>query len=69
MPDMSGWDVIAAIRKRSQTIPLAIVSGWADAISWDMRNAAKADWVVSKPFDIDRIADIAKEIAKRKSSK
>jgi len=28
----------------------------------------KADWVVAKPFDIDRISKIALEIAERKSS-
>jgi hypothetical protein len=26
----------------------------------------KADWVVSKPFDIDRISEIANEIAERR---
>jgi len=68
MPEMSGWELVTAIRKRSETIPLAIISGWADAIGWDTRNAAKADWVVPKPFDITRISEIAKEIADRKRS-
>jgi signal transduction histidine kinase/ActR/RegA family two-component response regulator len=66
MSDMTGWELITAIRKRSATIPLAIVSGWAEAISWDTRNASKADWVVSKPFDISKISAIAEEIAERK---
>jgi len=66
MPDMSGWELATAIRRRSETVSLAIVSGWADAISRDTRNAVKADWVVSKPFDINRISEIAGEIAERK---
>ena len=66
MPEMSGWELAMAIRRRSETVSLAIVSGWADAISRDTRNAVKADWVVSKPFDIDRISGIANEIAERK---
>jgi signal transduction histidine kinase/ActR/RegA family two-component response regulator len=66
MPEMSGWELAMAIRRRSDTVSLAIVSGWADAISRDTRNAVKADWVVSKPFDIDRISEIANEIAERK---
>jgi signal transduction histidine kinase/FixJ family two-component response regulator len=65
MPEMSGWELASEIRKRSETIPLAIVSGWADAISCDARQAIKADWVVSKPFDISTIAGIAKEVAVR----
>jgi len=66
MPDMNGWELATAIRRRSETVSLAIISGWADAISRDTRNAVKADWVVSKPFDINRISEIAGEIAERK---
>lgn len=68
MPEMSGWELASEIRKRSETIPLAIVSGWADAISCDARQAIKADWVVSKPFDIATIAGIANEIATRRKT-
>lgn len=67
MPEMSGWELVTEIRERSKTIPLAIVSGWADAISIQTRNAVNADWVVAKPFDINKISDIAQEIAQRKS--
>jgi len=69
MPEMSGWELAREIRKRSETIPLAIVSGWADAISCDDRQAISADWVVAKPFDIATIAKIANEVMKtRKGS-
>jgi CheY-like chemotaxis protein/anti-sigma regulatory factor (Ser/Thr protein kinase) len=68
MPEMSGWELASEIRTRSETIPLAIVSGWADAISLDARQAIKADWVISKPFDIATIAGIANEVAARKNS-
>jgi len=47
-------------------VPLAIVSGWADAISVDVRNSVKADWVIAKPFDIDKISGIAQQIVERK---
>ena len=68
MPDMSGWELVTEIRQRSQTMPIAIISGWADAISLQTRNAVKADWVVAKPFDIDKISKIAQEIAQRKNA-
>jgi len=68
MPEMSGWELASEIRKRSAMIPLAIVSGWADAISCDARQAIKADWVVSKPFDIATIAGIAKEVMERRKN-
>ena len=66
MPEMSGWELVTEIRQRSKTVPLAIVSGWADAISVETRNAVNADWVIAKPFDINRISSIAQEIAQKK---
>jgi signal transduction histidine kinase/ActR/RegA family two-component response regulator/predicted negative regulator of RcsB-dependent stress response len=66
MPDMSGWELVTEIRQRSKDVHVAIVSGWADAISVETRNTVKADWVIAKPFDIDKICDIAHEIAERK---
>lgn len=66
MPAMSGWELCNEIRERSKTMPLAIISGWADAISVQTRDAVKADWIVAKPFDINKICSIAQEIAHRK---
>jgi signal transduction histidine kinase/CheY-like chemotaxis protein len=68
MPDMSGWELVTEIRERSKTVPIAIISGWADAISVQTKNAVKADWVVAKPFDINKISNIAQEINQRKTA-
>src|SRR5215212_9769759 len=68
MPEMTGWELVSEIRQRSQTIPIAIISGWADAISLETRNAVNADWVIAKPFDINKISNIAQEIAQRKQT-
>jgi signal transduction histidine kinase/ActR/RegA family two-component response regulator len=66
MPEMNGWELVTALRQRSKTVPVAIVSGWADAIGHERRNALKADWVVAKPFDIEIISKIARDIAQRR---
>jgi len=68
MPEMSGWELVTEIRQRSKTVPLAIVSGWADAISLETKNEVRADWIIAKPFAIDKICDIAKHIVERKVS-
>lgn len=67
MPEMSGWELVTEIRERSKSVPIAIISGWADAISIQTKNAVKADWVVAKPFDINKISNIAQEISQRKT--
>ncbi|HJX89428.1 MAG TPA: ATP-binding protein, partial [Pyrinomonadaceae bacterium] len=68
MPNMSGWELVTEIRERSKTVPLAIISGWADAISLERKNQVNATWVIPKPFDINKICDIAHEIAQRKTA-
>ncbi|PYS66743.1 MAG: hypothetical protein DMF69_25215, partial [Acidobacteria bacterium] len=68
MPNMSGWELVAEIRERSKDVPLAIISGWADAISLDKKNEVNATWLIAKPFDINKITDIAQELSDRKSA-
>lgn len=65
MPGMSGWELARAIRERHNDIPLAVITGWGEAVSSTEQETAKVDWVVAKPFSIDRIAEIVTEIAKR----
>ncbi len=65
MPGMSGWELARAIRARSDDIPLAVVTGWGEAVSSAEREEAKVDWVVAKPFSIDSITEIVTEIARR----
>jgi signal transduction histidine kinase/ActR/RegA family two-component response regulator len=69
MPGMSGWELARAIRERDENIPLAVVTGWGDAVSSREQETAKVDWVVTKPFSIDRISEIAVEIGQRNGIK
>lgn len=64
MPGMSGWELARTIRERNDSIPLAVVTGWGESVSSHEQEDAKINWVVSKPFAVDRISDIAMEIAK-----
>ncbi len=65
MPGMSGWELARAIRERDQEIPVAVITGWGEAVSSKEQETAKVDWVVTKPFSIDRISEIAGEIVQR----
>jgi CheY-like chemotaxis protein len=64
MPGMSGWELARAIRERDSKVPLAIITGWGDAVSRDERETAQVDWVLSKPFSMAGIAEIAQEISR-----
>jgi signal transduction histidine kinase/ActR/RegA family two-component response regulator len=65
MPGMSGWELARLIRERNSQVSLAILSGWGEAISSDEQEAAGVDWIVAKPFLIERIAEIVTEISQR----
>jgi FixJ family two-component response regulator len=49
MPEMSGWEVVAAIRRRAPTMPIVLITGLSDpevmlrASEWRLR-------ILTKPF-------------------
>jgi len=62
MPGMSGWELAQAIRGMNPSIPIAVITGWGEAVGSDEQKAAGVDWVVAKPFTADRIAELVKEV-------
>jgi signal transduction histidine kinase/ActR/RegA family two-component response regulator len=69
MPGMSGWELARAVREIDDLVPLAVVTGWGEALGSNERRAARVDWVVTKPFTADRIAELARESAARRRSR
>jgi signal transduction histidine kinase/ActR/RegA family two-component response regulator len=65
MQGMSGWELARAVRERDDSLPLAVITGWGEAVGSTERDAARADWVVTKPFDASQILAIAREVARR----
>jgi CheY-like chemotaxis protein len=65
LPGMSGWELARAIRERDERIPLAIITGWGEAVGSNAQKAAGVDWVVAKPFTIEQITAIAREVSRR----
>lgn len=62
MPGMSGWELAQAIRGRSQMLPIAVVTGWGEAVGSSQQKEAGVDWVVTKPFTAERITELAGEL-------
>ncbi|MEP6742454.1 MAG: response regulator [bacterium] len=67
MPGMSGWELAHAIRERNKTIPIAVVTGWGEAVGSDEQKEAGVDWVIAKPFHAEKISEIAQEIIRKRS--
>jgi CheY-like chemotaxis protein/anti-sigma regulatory factor (Ser/Thr protein kinase) len=69
MQGMSGWELARAVRERDEALPLAVITGWGEAVGSTERDAARVDWVVTKPFDASQILAIAREVARRVESR
>jgi signal transduction histidine kinase/ActR/RegA family two-component response regulator len=65
MQGMSGWELARAVRERDENLPLAVITGWGEAVGSSERDAARVDWVVTKPFEASQILAIAREVARR----
>jgi signal transduction histidine kinase len=50
MPDMTGWDVAAAIQARWPRLPVGLITGWGETeITREERS--RVNFVINKPFD------------------
>lgn len=61
MPDMSGWEVVEQIKKRSRKTPVALITGWGDQLNPDKMKESRVDAVIAKPFKVE---DIRRLLAK-----
>jgi signal transduction histidine kinase/ActR/RegA family two-component response regulator len=68
LPGMSGWEVARAVRERDEHVALAVITGWGDTVTPEEQSEAQADWIVPKPFTVDRIAGLVGEISARKAA-
>jgi signal transduction histidine kinase/ActR/RegA family two-component response regulator len=62
MPGMSGWELAREIRQINKQIPIAVITGWGEAVGSHEKKAAGVDWIIAKPFTADRIADLVRDI-------
>ena len=69
LPGMSGWELARAVRERDEDVALAVITGWGDTVSSEEQTEAQADWIVPKPFSVERIVSLVQEVSQRKASR
>lgn len=69
MPGMSGWELAREIRLINKKVPIAVITGWGEAVGSHEKKAAGVDWVVAKPFTADRIAELVRDISRLGSTR
>lgn len=68
MPGMSGWELAHVIRQRNDTIPLAVITGWGEAVGSSEQKEAGVDWVITKPFRAERISELVDEVNRQRET-
>jgi signal transduction histidine kinase/ActR/RegA family two-component response regulator len=66
MPDMNGWEFSRALRQRDRKIPVAVITGWGEAVSSHEQQAAQVDWVLAKPFETPQIVEMVRDVSRRR---
>jgi CheY-like chemotaxis protein len=69
MPGMSGWELAREIRQVNKKIPIAVITGWGEAVGSHEQKEAGVDWIVAKPFTADRIAELVRDINRLTTSR
>jgi CheY-like chemotaxis protein len=69
MPDMSGWEVAAQIKRRDPELPIILVTGWGTTLESAEVTAAGIAGVIHKPFDIrELIETVHREVERRRAA-
>jgi CheY-like chemotaxis protein len=69
MRDMSGWEVIAAVRANDSAIGVVLLTGWGATLSEERVNEYGVDAVLSKPFEMKRILSTVQDVLEKKSAR
>ena len=69
MPGMNGWELLRRVGERDQQVALAVVTGWGELVSTHEEKAARVEWVLTKPFAMSQICEIAQEIMRRRQTR
>ena len=64
MPGMNGWELARSIRARDGRIPMAVITGWGNAVGTQEQSEAGVNWVVTKPFTAARISELAHDVSR-----
>jgi CheY-like chemotaxis protein len=55
MPDMSGWEVAAALREAHPELPVGLVTGWGEQVDSEQTALYQLEFVLAKPFLMEEV--------------
>lgn len=61
MPECSGWEVAAAVKKMAPQTPVALITGWELTLDRGKLKEAGVDLVLNKPFHVVEVRRLVAE--------
>jgi CheY-like chemotaxis protein len=58
MPEMSGWELAAAIKQIDPAMPVAMITGWGAEFTSEQLKARGIDLIMAKPFECAQISGL-----------
>jgi DNA-binding response OmpR family regulator len=68
MREMSGWEVVGAVRARDTSIGIVLLTGWGATLSEDRVSEYGIDAVLGKPFEMEQLLRLVHDVVERRSS-
>jgi|GEM_PF-1229852 len=65
MPDISGWEVSKTIKQKNPDVPVIVITGWGVDPDPDKMKDSKVDFIINKPFQIDQLEKIIKNLLEK----
>ena len=62
MPEMSGWEVARSIKHHNPDVTIALITGWGETIDSAQLRASGISTIINKPFRMDQIIHLAREV-------
>jgi CheY-like chemotaxis protein len=68
MPDVSGWEVSRSVKRQNPSVPVILITGWGVDPDPGKLKDSGVDFVINKPFHIDQLEKIVKNLLDRKKT-
>jgi len=68
MPEVSGYDIINAVRKLEKKPKVGIITGWENTFGTERKKALNADFIVKKPIDFAELTFCINNVLSKYSS-
>jgi CheY-like chemotaxis protein/putative methionine-R-sulfoxide reductase with GAF domain len=62
MPDISGWEVSKSVKRQNPFVPVILITGWGMEPDPHKMKDSGVDFVINKPFQIDQLEKIIKQM-------